>query len=565
MKSISKKVTIWIVLPLIISYFITNIVMYFTIFNNTLAAAGMEAYGCAFITTGLIDSGLMEQSLSGDQVAQEQLGKDLNWTVEHKPLFRNQYVLDLAGRVVALDDYSVDYELHPGFEHPISQETIDYILTEKQPTYSNIYDLNGNKTLTGFAPVFKDGKIGGEVIAINAIDFAGSIIFERTLANLTPNLFWNFVQIVLVILVSGYFINRTVRPIRTVQEKMTEVGNGDLTTGLVINRNDEIGALARDFASLIGRFRNIIADVSQHLLQVSATYQQLLTGVQHVSRMSAENTHRLQTLNSNINGQFVNTDEISSLLKNMTAYIQEVTAQLHTFADMLTYTADVSESSILAMDTANSQMEKIGTSNENVKNLIADLDRKSQQIDQLIKNINQITEQTNILSLNATIEASRAGEHGRGFAVVAGEVKKLADESRSFTNEIQELLYGIQQDIKQVLLESETGNEDTRRGIEQVQQLREIFHELNRSIRKANADFQSSSQAVQHAAMDIETIAEKMAGIVTTLKTSLDHLSGISQHIHEQDDLLSEIVQGASQLEGGFQELAEKISYFTVD
>ena len=107
--------------------------MYFTIFANTLDAAGLEAYGCAYITTGLIDSALLDRSLSGDPSAQQQLGKVLNWTVEHKPLFRNQYVLDLEGNVIATDDYSLQYDLQPGIEHPISQETIDFYSCGKTP------------------------------------------------------------------------------------------------------------------------------------------------------------------------------------------------------------------------------------------------------------------------------------------------------------------------------------------------------------------------------------------------------------------------------------------------
>lgn len=132
---------------------------------------------------------------------------------------------------------------------------------------------------------------------------------------------------------------------------------------------------------------------------------------------------------------------------------------------MLTYTADVSRSIIQVMDLTNSQMEQIATVNINVNRMVNILMTNRNKLTVCLKILKKIFEQTNILAMNATIEATRAGEHGRGFVVVAEEVKKLADESRSFTNKIQKLLNRIQWDIKRVQSESEKGNVETKKGI----------------------------------------------------------------------------------------------------
>jgi len=156
LKSITNKAIATIVIPLAISFIITNIVSFFSVYNNTLEATGIEAYGCANITTALIDPNLMVLALEGDTLAQQELGKLINWTVEHKHIFRNQYFLDLNGTVVATDDYTSEVDLKTGDSHPIDEETLEYIKTNKIPKYSRVYDLNGHSTLTGYAPVFLD-------------------------------------------------------------------------------------------------------------------------------------------------------------------------------------------------------------------------------------------------------------------------------------------------------------------------------------------------------------------------------------------------------------------------
>lgn len=424
--------------------------------------------------------------------------------------------------------------------------------------------MNGHSTLTGFAPIFKDGKQGGEVVAISAIDFDGTIIFERTFSNLLPNIFWNFIQIALVIIVSSYFINRTLLPVKIVRKKMNEVSNGDLTTSLAIQTNDEIGTLATDFASLIDRFRHIIRDVSENTMHITNTYQKLLSSVQDVSGISAINSEKLQEINTNMNVQFNHAMEINDLLQNTSENIQKVTNQLYKFGEILTYTVDVSQSSIEVMNYTNDQIEKIGTQTDRVKNLIVSLEGKSNQIDHMIKQINHISEKTNILSLNASIEAARAGESGQGFQVVANEIRKLAEESGKSTKEIQQLLNEIQTHIKESYTESEIVDEETRIGIQQVKEARELFLNLNESIETARNEFHSSTRSVNSAANDVEKIVKNMGEIVTIFRSSSAELNQIAESIRIQDNSLTEVVEEASHLEEGFQQLSKKITYFKI-
>jgi methyl-accepting chemotaxis protein len=154
--------------------------MYFTIYNNTLETAGIEAYGCANITTYLIEPDILEEALTGNEESKKKLGERLNWTIDHKHIFRNQYILDLNGNVMSADKNSTPYGIKVGEKHPTNMEDITYLKEEKKPTYSKVYKVNGNSTLTGYAPIFEDNDPIKDVIAISAIDFDGLLQKERS-------------------------------------------------------------------------------------------------------------------------------------------------------------------------------------------------------------------------------------------------------------------------------------------------------------------------------------------------------------------------------------------------
>lgn len=562
MKSITNKAIATIVIPLAISFIITNIVSFFSVYNNTLEATGIEAYGCANITTALIDPNLMVLALEGDTLAQQELGKLINWTVEHKHIFRNQYILDLNGTVVATDDYTSEVDLKTGDSHPIDEETLEYIKTNKIPKYSRVYDLNGHSTLTGYAPVFLDNDPSKEIIAISAIDFDGKIVMERTIENIKSNLFFHLVQIILVILVSAWFINRTIKPIKVVQKKMREVSEGNLTTEMDINTKDEIEELAFDVNSLIARFKDILSEVSSNSIQVATTSEQLYLNAQNLSNLSNKNSNEMEEVNKASNLQREHINEINGILQSTTINIQRISEQLSNFVVMLKGTVNESVLGVQNMEATDQEMDAIENKIQSLNQLLLNLKNKSGQIDEIILFIKQISKQTNILSLNASIEAARAGKAGKGFTIVAEEIRNLSEQTDNSTKNIQGLLKEIQNDINYALLESEDVNRATKLGNMKIKETKNLFENISNRVIDANSHIAMTSNSVKTLSAELEEVAAKMDEIVNILNGIFEFTNNVSESINNQNISFTKIVDQTDTLADLSVNLKGKIAYF---
>lgn len=565
MKSVSRKIVSILTLALTISFLITSLSMYNSVYNKTLTSAGIEAYGCANITTGLIDYNDLEKALTGDQKVVDKLQSELDWTVDHKHIFRNQYVLDLKGKVIAMDSKTNPATgVSIGDMYPVNQGFIDEVITTKAPTYSDIYKVNNESTLTGFAPIFKNHDGKQEVVAISAIDFDGGIVKERTFEIINGTLLMSGIPLIFVIVMSFFFINKIIRPIRTVSEKLIEINNGDLTVRLDVNSNDEIGVLANNLNKLTESFQGILEEVSFNSIQLAATSEELLASTHNISSISNQNTIGLKKVNDMSKAQLDHTDEINSIIQSLSIKIQEVSEQLNNFSQISKQTVQESISGIDAMDETNHQMNNIHQAISNLSETMLSLEDKSKQIDQIIDFVNETSEDINILSFNAAIEAARAGEYGKGFAVVADEVRKLAEDSRKSTKEIRDLLGKIQLEINEALSGSEESNKKTIEGIDKVSQSETLFRKISDQIKLADGDFEVSSHSVESVANELEEIVQKMGEVANLVRNTTDNTTDVSNAINDQNNSFNEIVEVTDNLASLSDTLKERISFFKI-
>src|SRR5699024_2681338 len=176
---ITRKLGFIITGILLFSLIIIFISMYRANYNEIKKSAGVEAYGCANITTALVDPSDLAKIKQGDTEVAEKVGDEISWTIQHKNIFEGQYIIDLDKELLAVDENLLDQGFDPRYDIEINDEDLQQVIETKVQVYSDVYQFGAMNRLTGYAPIFKDHDSSKEVVAISAIDFESSFVHSR--------------------------------------------------------------------------------------------------------------------------------------------------------------------------------------------------------------------------------------------------------------------------------------------------------------------------------------------------------------------------------------------------
>lgn len=448
---------------------ITSFATYKTAYDKLYDAAGIEAYGCANITTGLIDAGDIVKIINGDLVVADEVGQQLNWTVEHKDIFETQYIIDLDGKLLALDDHLRESGLKPGDMVPIDQEAIDELLDMKHPAYTKLHEFLGMERLSGYAPIFENHDASGEVIAISVIDFDGAIVGERTWDVVKNGILISLIPMLLASIITIYLIRRKTGQISSLIAHAKEIAAGNLAIeDTEIQSNDEVGDLARTLNLMTANLRDMIGTMKTTSVQLTKN-----------SRDTAESLNEMKTAVQQVAD---NMGEVTGSISNGTISAEHASTILTALANEIQYSKETADGSVenskTTMITAEEGQQRASEINVDMKQIeaaslessdtIQNLIASTTKIQDITNTIAGIAKQTNLLALNASIEAARAGEHGQGFAIVAEEVRKLAEQSNNEVLEVEKVIQDITVRIQQVVETTAESTELIARGSETV-------------------------------------------------------------------------------------------------
>ncbi|PCD84231.1 chemotaxis protein [Lysinibacillus fusiformis] len=340
------------------------------------------------------------------------------------------------------------------------------------------------------------------------------------------------VAIIIGLFVIWQYASSMAKPINRVVQAMERFAEGDLTQeNMSIRSKDEIGKLANAMNQMQAKLKDMIHNIAQASDLINTSSKELSQSANEVNMGAEQVAITMNELASGAEGQAHHSNELTSLMERFTADLRETNQHgEHIHQSSVEVLGLTNEGSQL-MTSSNSQMSKIDGIVQNAVEKVKNLDAQAQEISKLVVVIKDIADQTNLLALNAAIEAARAGEHGKGFAVVADEVRKLAEQVAFSVNDITSIVTNIQQDFDVVTSSLEDGYQEVKEGTNQIKATSETFSTISNSINdvvesvqlissnlsKVTKDGQKMNSAIQEIAAVAE---ESAAGVEQTTATT---------------------------------------------
>lgn len=393
-----------------------------------------------------------------------------------------------------------------------------------------------NRMITALNKMQELVQVSRTKAASDAVDSAAIATKTLIIAMITALI----IGTVLIIIISR-IITRNLKKVVQVSDT---VANGDLTAeNINYDGKDEIGKLAQSMNKMSNNLRMVIQKISEVSITVNKQSENLSQSTNEVTAGSQQVATTMQELSSGAESQANTASDLAASMESFSGTIGDAYTQ-----GELIYQ---SSNKVLGMTNDGSQLmessiEQMSVINKIMKEAVAKvrgLDTQSQEISKLVSVIKGIADQTNLLALNAAIEAARAGEHGRGFAVVADEVRKLAEQVAFSVTDITNIVGSIQKESSVVTDSLQGGYEEVMKGAEQ--------------IKTTGATFNDIKEAVNDMANSIGVVSENLASILETSKEmnrSIEDIAAISEEAAAGIEQTSASVQQTS---SSMQELAD--------
>lgn len=330
--------------------------------------------------------------------------------------------------------------------------------------------------------------------------------------------------VVLGVLVAGLMISQSIiNPLRQLGSIIGQVQrNSDLTLRVPVQGDDEVAVTARAFNSMLENLQGLIRHLADAALQLAAASEEMSSISDQVSQTAS--------------GQGQQTAMVATAVHEMSVAVQEVARNAQDTAQTASAASEEARQGSTLVSANLAAIERLSQSVSGAGQVIDQLHAQSDEIGKVLSVIQSIAEQTNLLALNAAIEAARAGEAGRGFAVVADEVRSLASNTQRATESIRGMIDSLQSGARQA-----------------VSAMRESSDQVGTSVSHAR----ESGEVLNHIAGAIEGIADGNAQISTATEEQTAVANEISQNINSLNDSISEVVSGAEQSAIASRDLAK--------
>jgi methyl-accepting chemotaxis protein len=364
------------------------------------------------------------------------------------------------------------------------------------------------------------------------------------------------------LLVSWLVSRGIVDGLRKVLAGAKAIGDGDLTANVHVDSEDEIGELAAAFRAMAESLRGLVGTVSTTASHLGSASQQMASTSEETGRSVGEIANAVGDVAAGAERQVRKVEEARQATEEVSSAAQEGARSALETAEVARLAQSASDEGADAVAQAAEAIAGVRDTSTAVTEAIQHLAAKSTQIGGIVETITGIAGQTNLLALNAAIEAARAGEQGRGFAVVADEVRKLAEESQRAAASIAGLVEEIQGETQRAVDVVEDGARRTQEGVAVVDRAREAFERIGASVSDMTARVEQIAGAIQQIAASSERMHEGMGEVAAVAEESSASTEEVSATTEQTSASAQQIASSAQELARSAEELERVVGRF---
>ena len=334
-------------------------------------------------------------------------------------------------------------------------------------------------------------------------------------------------------LICGYFLLQAIaRPLGRLVGVLEAMRTGDLSRRLTVDRGDEFGVLARGFNRMTDELASLVGRVQSSGLQVNVSVTQIATTSREQQATASEIA--------------VTTTEIGATSREISATSKKLLGTMNDVATVAEQSAVLAGQGQTGLTHMENTMRRVMEAATSINAKLSVLSSKAGNISQVVTTITKVADQTNLLSLNAAIEAEKAGEYGRGFAVVATEIRRLADQTAVATYDIDQMVKEIQSAVAAGVMAMDKFAEEVRRGMEDVQQVGGQLSLVIQHVQALAPQVESVNDGMQAQASGAEQITQALTQLGEAAQQTVDSLRQSGQAIDELNRVAIGLRDGVS-------------------